>query len=39
MRGTPADSSWDPALAPLLAETGQAVMEERLIPHLLADLR
>ncbi|GAA2096937.1 TIGR02679 family protein [Actinomadura alba] len=39
LRGTPADSSWDPALAPLLAETGQAVMEERLIPHLLADLR
>jgi uncharacterized protein (TIGR02679 family) len=38
LRGAPADSPWDPALAPLLAETGHAVMEERLIPQLLADL-
>jgi uncharacterized protein (TIGR02679 family) len=38
LRGTPAPSPWDPALAARMAATGQAVMEERLIPLLLADL-
>jgi uncharacterized protein (TIGR02679 family) len=38
LRGTPADCLWDPALAHLMAQTGRAVMEERLIPLLLADL-
>jgi hypothetical protein len=38
LRGTAADSLWDPALAHLMARTGWAVMEERLIPLLLADL-
>jgi hypothetical protein len=38
LRGPPTDSPWEPALAPLMASTGRAVMEERLIPVLLADL-
>ena len=38
LRGLSAPSPWDPALAARMAETGQAVMEERLIPLLLADL-
>ncbi len=38
LRGARAPSPWDPALADLMASTGQAVMEERLIPVLLADL-
>jgi uncharacterized protein (TIGR02679 family) len=38
LRGTSADCPWDPALARLMAQTGRAVMEERLIPLLLADL-
>lgn len=38
LRGAPTDSPWEPALAPLMASTGRAVMEERLIPVLLADL-
>ncbi len=38
LRGAPAPSPWDPTLADLMASTGQAVMEERLIPALLADL-
>jgi hypothetical protein len=33
-----APSPWDPGLAVAMAERGQAVMEERLIPALLADL-
>jgi uncharacterized protein (TIGR02679 family) len=39
LRGSAADCLWDPALANLMAQTGRAVMEERLIPLLLADLR
>lgn len=38
LRGTAADSPWDPPLAKRMAQTGRAVMEERLIPVLLADL-
>lgn len=38
LRGAPADSPWDPALAAALHERGRAVMEERIIPVLLADL-
>ncbi len=36
--GTPAPSPWDPSLAVELAAHGSAVMEERLLPLLLADL-
>lgn len=32
-------SPWDPPLAHLMSATGRAVMEERLLPHLLSDLR
>jgi uncharacterized protein (TIGR02679 family) len=39
VRGLPADSPWDPPLAARIAETGRAVMEERLIPLLIADLQ
>jgi uncharacterized protein (TIGR02679 family) len=38
LRGPAADSPWDPPLARRMAQTGRAVMEERLIPMLLADL-
>ncbi len=38
LRGSPTDSPWDPALAAALHERGRAVMEERIIPELLADL-
>jgi len=38
LRGAPAESPWDPALAAALHERGRAVMEERIIPELLADL-
>jgi uncharacterized protein (TIGR02679 family) len=38
LRGAQTGSPWDPALAPLMASTGRAVMEERLLPVLLADL-
>lgn len=38
LRGSPADSPWDPALAPSMVAHGRAIMEERLIPELLADL-
>jgi uncharacterized protein (TIGR02679 family) len=38
LRGAPAGSPWDPALATALHERGRAVMEERIIPELLADL-
>jgi uncharacterized protein (TIGR02679 family) len=38
LRGPSAPSPWDPAVAARMAETGRAVMEERLIPLLLADL-
>ncbi len=36
--GPPAASPWDPQLARAMEESGQAVMEERLLPALLADL-
>ena len=38
LRGTPTPSPWDPVLATALAAAGRSVMEERLIPDLLADL-
>jgi uncharacterized protein (TIGR02679 family) len=38
LKGAPAASPWDPALADRLRRAGRAVMEERLIPHLLTDL-
>ncbi|GAA2124879.1 TIGR02679 family protein [Streptomyces synnematoformans] len=38
LRGSPAPSPWDPALARRMRETGRAVMEERMLPLLLADL-
>jgi uncharacterized protein (TIGR02679 family) len=38
LTGSPAASPWDPELAALLAEHGRAVMEERLITVLMADL-
>jgi len=38
LRGTPAPSPWDPDLAAALGAAGRSVMEERLIPDLLADL-
>ena len=39
LRGAAAASPWDPRLAESMLRTGRAVMEERLIPHLLRDLR
>jgi uncharacterized protein (TIGR02679 family) len=39
LTGSPTSSPWDPELAARLAERGRAVMEERLIPVLLADMR
>ncbi|MGF0310092.1 MULTISPECIES: DUF2399 domain-containing protein [Nocardiaceae] len=39
LKGHPTDSPWDPELAAALRDSGRAVMEERLIPDLLADLR
>jgi len=39
LRGPAAGSPWDPDLAAVMAQRGRAVMEERLIPLLLADLR
>jgi uncharacterized protein (TIGR02679 family) len=38
LKGSPAPSSWDPQLADAMANHQRAVMEERLIPTLLADL-
>ncbi|MCF6475298.1 TIGR02679 family protein [Nonomuraea sp. MG754425] len=38
LTGTPSASLWDEALADAMATAGRAVMEERLIPALLADL-
>ena len=37
-KDSPCDSAWDPMLAPAMAESGRAVMEERLIDILLEDL-
>jgi len=39
LKGHPTDSPWDPELAAALRDSGRAVMEERLIPDLLTDLR
>ncbi len=39
LRGAAAASPWEPELAPTMADRGRAVMEERLIPLLLGDLR
>ncbi|MFC4061875.1 TIGR02679 family protein [Planomonospora corallina] len=39
LTGSPALSPWDPGLAELMAACDRAVMEERLLPSLLADLR
>ncbi|MFN8074224.1 MAG: TIGR02679 family protein [Kineosporiaceae bacterium] len=39
LRGSPADSPWDPPLAGLLHRHGRAVMEERLLAQLVGDLR
>lgn len=39
LRGVPCASPWDPALAAALAGSGRSVMEERLVPMLLEDLR
>ncbi|GII06043.1 TIGR02679 family protein [Planobispora takensis] len=39
LTGPPALSPWDPGLAGLMAAHDRAVMEERLLPSLLADLR
>lgn len=39
LRGAPAASPWDDALARAMAASGRAAGEERLIPRLLADLR
>jgi len=38
LAGTPADSPWDPALAPAMSEAGVAIYEEQVIDELLADL-
>ncbi|MGH3434063.1 MAG: TIGR02679 family protein [Thermocrispum sp.] len=38
LKGAHADSPWDPVLAAEMNKHGRAVMEERLIPHLLSDL-
>jgi uncharacterized protein (TIGR02679 family) len=39
LRGRPAASGWDPDLAEQMRSAGRAVMEERLVPGLLSDLR
>lgn len=39
LKGPAAGSAWDPALAEQMRSAGRAVMEERLIPQLLSDLR
>jgi hypothetical protein len=38
LKGPPAPSPWDPALAVQMAARGRAVMEERLLAVLLGDL-
>ena len=38
LKGPPADSPWEPALAEAMRVHGRAVMEEQLLPVLLADL-
>ncbi|MDV6229596.1 DUF2399 domain-containing protein [Rhodococcus cercidiphylli] len=39
LKGHPTDSPWDTELAVALRDSGRAVMEERLVPDLLMDLR
>lgn len=39
LRGTHAASPWDPALAAAMTDSGRCLMEERLIPTLIEDLR
>jgi len=39
LKGAPAESPWEPELARVMAERGRAVMEERVIPELIGDLR
>ncbi|MGV8871946.1 MAG: DUF2399 domain-containing protein [Rhodococcus sp. (in: high G+C Gram-positive bacteria)] len=39
LKGHPRDTPWAPELAAALRDSGRAVMEERLIPDLLTDLR
>jgi uncharacterized protein (TIGR02679 family) len=39
LRGRSAGSGWDPDLAEQMRSAGRAVMEERLLPELLSDLR
>ncbi|OZD66807.1 hypothetical protein CH272_09045 [Rhodococcus sp. 05-340-1] len=39
LKGHPTDSPWDPELAAALRDSGRAVMEDRLVPDLLTDLR
>lgn len=36
--GSPAETPWDPTLRDAMTQAGRAVMEERLLPSLLADL-
>jgi uncharacterized protein (TIGR02679 family) len=38
LAGRPVDTPWDPALREAMSRTGRAVMEERLLRQLLADL-
>jgi hypothetical protein len=38
LKGPPAGSPWDPRLAREMSASGRAVMEERLLPVLIADL-
>jgi uncharacterized protein (TIGR02679 family) len=39
LKGVAATASWDAALSAAMAHEGRAIMEERLIPRLLEDLR
>ena len=39
LKGNPAAASWDSALSEAMSGEGRAIMEERLIPRLLEDLR
>ncbi len=38
LKGTPRETAWEPSLAAAMAASGLAVMEEQLVPTLLADL-
>ncbi len=39
LKGAPAPSPWDASLTSLMSDRGRAVMEERMIPELIGDLR